>query len=303
MNVKKKRTSIIRAHEKKLKNLSKNFTLPFTSDEVIANLSNYQLSDTERNLLKYGLSYAIPPRSINKTDIFTTFEKLNRYLCTELKNTEDTDILRAELLQLANLYYSKYKPSTQTLKKHGILKKLRENKDIVIAYPDKGNGVIIMNRKDYDKAMCELLEDNSKFRKIKKDPTLLKEGQLQRFIRTLKKQGVFDDSTYEKIYRVRSQPSRLCGTPKLHKSFTNVPPLRPIVSSINSFNYNLAKYLCNLLQPKILSIHSTQDTFTFIKELEEVRDYNNFLVSFDVSSLFTNIPLNETIELALDYIL
>ena len=151
--------------------------------------------------------------------------------------------------------------------------------------------------------MCELLEGNSKFRKIKKDPTLLKEGQLQRFIKTLEKQGVFDDSTYENIYPVGSQPSRLYGTPKLHKSFINVPPLRPIVSSINSFNYNLAKYLCNLLQPKIPSIHSTQDTFTFIKELEEVRDYNNFLVSFDVSSLFTNIPLNETIELALDYIL
>ena len=116
------RTSIIKAHEKKLKNLTKNFTLPFTSDEVITNLSNYQLSDTERDLLKYGLSYAIPPRSINKTDIFTTFEKLNRYLCTELKNTEDTETLRAELPQLANSYYSKYKPSTQTLKKHGILK-------------------------------------------------------------------------------------------------------------------------------------------------------------------------------------
>ena len=145
MNVKKKRTSIIKAHEKKLKNLSKNFTLPFTSDEVITNLSNYQLSDTERDLLKYGLSYAIPPRSINKTDIFTTFEKLNRYLCTELKNTEDTEILRAELSQLANSYYSKYKPSTQTLKKHGILKKLRGNKDIVTTHPDKGNGVVILN--------------------------------------------------------------------------------------------------------------------------------------------------------------
>ena len=34
-----------------------------------------------------------------------------------------------------------------------------------------------MNRKDYDKAMCDILENNSKFRKLKKDPTLLKEGQ------------------------------------------------------------------------------------------------------------------------------
>ena len=53
MNVKKKRTLIIKTYEKKLKNLSKNFTLTFTSDEVITNVSNYQLSDTERDLLKY----------------------------------------------------------------------------------------------------------------------------------------------------------------------------------------------------------------------------------------------------------
>ena len=78
--------------------------------------------------------------------------------------------------------------------------------------------------------------------------------------------------------------------------FSNVPPVLPIVSYINSFNHNLAKYLCNLLQPKIPSIHSIQDMFTFIKELEEVRDYNNFSVSLDVSTLFINIPLNETIE-------
>ena len=81
-----KRTSIIKTREKKLKNLSKNFTMPFALDEVITDLSNSQLSDTERDLLKYGLSYAKPPRSVDKTNIFTIFEKPNRYLCTELKD-------------------------------------------------------------------------------------------------------------------------------------------------------------------------------------------------------------------------
>ena len=46
-----------------------------------------------------------------------------------------------------------------------------------------------MNWKDYDKAMHDIIDNNSKFKKLKKDPTLLKEGQL-RFIRTLKKQGL-----------------------------------------------------------------------------------------------------------------
>ena len=50
-------------------------------------------------------------------------------------------------------------------------------------------------------------------------------------------------------------------------------------------------------------MQSTQDTVTFMNEPEEVREYDNFLVSFDVFSFFTKIPLNETIELILDYIL
>ena len=170
--------------------------------------------------------YAIPPRSINKTDIFTTFEKLNRYLCTDLRNTDDAETLRAELSQLTNSCYSKYKPSTQTLNKHGLLKRLKGNKDIVIIHAEKRNEVVIVNRKDYDKAVYDILKDNSKFKKLQKDPTLLKEGQLQCFIRTLKKQGVFNENIYENIYRVGSRSSMLDGTPKLHKSFT---PLCPIV--------------------------------------------------------------------------
>ena len=60
------------------------------------------------------------------------------------------------------------------LKKHGILKKLRGNKDIVITHPDKGTGVVIMNRKHYGKAMYDILENNSKFKKLKKRSNLIK---------------------------------------------------------------------------------------------------------------------------------
>ena len=41
-----------------------------------------------------------------------------------------------------------------------------------------------MNRKQDDKVMCDILEANNRFKKLKKDPTLIKEGQLKRFYRT-----------------------------------------------------------------------------------------------------------------------
>ena len=70
-----------------------------------------------------------------------------------------------------------------------------------------------------------------------------------------------------------------------------VPPLRPIVSSIGAYNYNLAKYLTGLLSPHIPMDHCTADSFTFVQDLHKVSSQNQFLVSFDVVSLFTNIPL------------
>lgn len=117
-----------------------------------------------------------------------------------IKNLENTEVLRAELSQSADLYYSIHKPSTKILKKYGILKKLKGKKDLAITHQDKGNGVVTMNRKEYDKPMYDILEDNSKFKKVKKDPTLFKEGQLQHFIRTLKRQEIFDEDTYGNIY-------------------------------------------------------------------------------------------------------
>ena len=95
------------------------------------------------------------------------------------------------------------------------------------------------------------------------------------------------------------------GLPKRHKLNANQDNLkvRPIISSINTFNDNLAKYLCNKLSPHIHSEYSTRDTFSFVSELNKIKPNAKYMISFDVNSLFTNIPLNETIEIAVKLIL
>ena len=81
-----------------------------------------------------------------------------------------------------------------------------------------------------------------------------------------------------------------------------VPPFRPIVSSIGTYNYNLAKYLCNLLTPLIPAEFCAEDSFSFVNEIQKLSMHNKFMVSFDVESLFWNIPLEESIDLAVSYI-
>ena len=98
-------------------------------------------------------------------------------------------------------------------------------------------------------------------------------------------------------------PSRLYGNPKMHKVKNpgEIPPVRPIVSSIGAYNYNLAKYLGKELSPFICAEFSCEDTFTFVREIQNAGIHRgSFVVSYDVVSLFTNIPLEETIEIAVE---
>ena len=91
------------------------------------------------------------------------------------------------------------KPSFKDLKKLKILKKLKKNKDIIILTPDKSNGVVVLDKLTYNNAIGDLLSDNTKCKKLQSDLTLRREGQLQRYLRKLKKSGVFDSVTYRNI--------------------------------------------------------------------------------------------------------
>ena len=57
-----------------------------------------------------------------------------------------------------------------------------------------------------------------------------------------------------------------------------------------------------MLTPFILTDYCTQDSFSFVKEVQEVSVSNYFVASYDVCSLFTNIPLDKTIDLAVHII-
>ena len=97
------------------------------------------------------------------------------------------------------------------------------------------------------------------------------------------------------MYPSGSAPARLYGTPKMHKFFSSdsFPKLRPIVSSIGTFNYNLARFLCDLLSSLVPNDCSCKDTFSFVSQIKNANLCKKFLVSYGVTSLFTNIPLQE----------
>ena len=80
-------------------------------------------------------------------------------------------------------------------------------------------------------------------------------------------------------------------------------PLRPVISNIGTATYELSKYLAELLKPLTKSDYSIDSTKDFVGKIRSRRiPEDHELISFDVVSLFTSVPLDYTIELILDKI-
>ena len=74
-----------------------------------------------------------------------------------------------------------------------------------------------------------------------------------------------------------------------------------MVSMVGTPKYKLAKYLDNVIKPHIPDAYLLRSTENFIERLKECPCNNkNTMVNFDVVSLFTKVPLAETIELVIE---
>ena len=77
--------------------------------------------------------------------------------------------------------------------------------------------------------------------------------------------------------------------------------MRPILSATNTYNFALAKWLDDKLKPLSINQYTITDTFELVNEVHGLTiNSGDMLVSFDVSSLFTNVPLEETIHILAD---
>ena len=124
---KKSLQNSLNTHQKKLSSLTRNYSLPtFTSNETITNLTQYELSQEEADLLKTGLYFSIQPDKIRKSEILTTFQKIHRSFINNLKFVETKKQIKAHLSYLADSYFSNYKTSLRILRQHRVLRNLRK---------------------------------------------------------------------------------------------------------------------------------------------------------------------------------
>ena len=106
------------------------------------------------------------------------------------------------------------------------------------------------------------------------------------------------------MYPSGSAPAHVSGTPKMHKfsSSDSSPKFRSIASSIGTFNYNLARFLCDLISLLLPNDNSCKSTFSLFSQTKNVNLSKKFLVLYNITSLFTNISPQETIDIAINLI-
>ena len=111
----------------------------------------------------------------------------------------------------------------------------------------------------------------------------------------MKKKDEISEVLYTKLISTRAQPARLYGLAKVHKQGT---PLRPVLSlpgsSYDNLNKTLAKYFDEI---ELANIETNIQMSREILEKTEL-DSDEKIISLDKKSLYTNVPLNEAVEIA-----
>ena len=296
-----------KTHSKKLATLGISPEFKVDLSKVVTNLSKRNLSLDERTILAHGPNFALPRHKIDFIEHFFGFERLLHSLKSK-PIPNDSKLSWKELSQqisgLAHTSFGEFNEHKHTIPKlppahTQALKDLRTDTSITITRPDKGKGAVILDKQEYLAKVENILNDPTKFKPLTEDAfkaVTKAEDKLINFLRTLKKEKVITSNTYTQLFPSGSSPGVMYGLPKTHKKDKGTP-VRPILASLGTYNYNLAKFFVPILDPLTRNEYTIKDSFGFVSEVSDIKPGQYVMASFDVESLFTNIPLDETVSL------
>ena len=238
------------------------------------------------------MNYCLTPTSLPTNEIVANVEQAIKAL-----PKEQADTIRAKVsLTLQNAKI----PEDNLSKQERIsLTKLQKDKSVMILPADKGRTTVILDKSDYVKKCYEHI-DNGPYKRLKRDPTETIKKDTRTILLTLNREGFIADMLYYKLRPSDTPPPRFYGLPKVHKQGI---PIRPIVSCTGTPLYNLSKYLASILSNYTKSDHckNSQEFSKYIRDLNIEDD--ECMVSFDVVSLYTNVPISDTLNVIRELLL
>ena len=156
------------------------------------------------------------------------------------------------------------------------IRQLKQLDNIVVTKPDKGTGVVVMNKSDYVSLLGQgSINDTSKFAPVSLQRPKMKGRPLKHYHPLLQKEKHLDSvvrkilpkEIADSVCQKGSRLAHLYGLPKTHKEKLS---MRPILSATGTYNYALAKWLDEKLKPLSVNRYTISDTFAFAEEIQNL---------------------------------
>ena len=254
----------------------------------VHNLSKTPLTEAQERALAHGPNFVIAAKEPPVSDYISQIEKA----CQQLKQGKAEE-LRGEIKQI----FKKTQPPKPNIMREEAkaIQEVKRDKERVILTADKGVSMVVMDKEEYIQKSEELLHQPS-YKELPSDPTTKHKNRLISILKSIKSEGGIDNTTYKRLYPMGAGSPKYYGLPKIHKQGV---PLRPIISSRGSATYESAKELAKILKPLVgKSPYHVQNNKDFLDSIKDIKiKPEECIMSYDVSALFTSIPIEPAINI------
>ena len=183
---------------------------------------------------------------------------------------------------------------------------MKNKNNLVIQKADNGNVIVILYKDSHLKSVEILLKDSSEFKNIILAPDkdlnyINSEKRVTDLLKKLKNKKAISDEAYNKLRPVDSKLRTIYGSAKVHKPLTNgLPTFRAFLSAMGTPTYKLAIFLVPVLSDITQNEFTVKDSFACVDDIL-TQNSDLYMTSLDVYALFTNIPLDETIDICINF--
>ena len=291
------------------------------NEKYIKNFSNKALSDDEVKLLSRGLKFIptplVPTSNKSLLKDFNNFARTMRlrYLFANRKKTTAhpfhvkstwqppiqnsvalENYLEETKLELASIVFYPQNDNISANERKAI-STLKRNSEINLKKADKGTTIVIMDTAQKIQEGSQQLSDDKFYKPLASPIVQETSRKVNAIVYKLFCSGHIDKMTHKWLTTDLKQPRipEFYTLTKIHKK-TLVG--RPIVSGSSGPTERISSFVDSLLQPIATKQESyLKDTTDFINFIENTQIPDDvILATLDVSSLYTNIPQSEGID-------
>ena len=184
------------------------------------------------------------------------------------------------------------------LQEKNALVDLQKDNSIVIKSADKGGAVVVQNRESYRQEIFRQLSNVEFYTPLSGDPTLKFSHEIESFLSRALSESFISQDEFNFMFQKHPVRPVFHTLPKIHKSCIEPVPGRPIVAGIQSLSEPISQYIDLQIKGLVFQLPSfLKDTTDFLNKIDAIENIqeSDFLCSLDITSLYTNVPNQESL--------